>query len=286
MLKRIPKSDISIRPFKAYKEWDKASAGVTLLEALDGDYTSNDANTITTGLLSGSVYNKYSVFGQLRAQFYNGKENDPFYRLGSKTNVYDETDPERFLSGSAKVISIPQNCIGDGIKKGSFQLITNGSYYVDDMYSNLIKSGTTHKPIQLSPYLLEYVQANPETKIYVGSDSQNRGPETVYCTAVVLRYRSRGCHVLYHKTKVPIVRDFWSRLWRETEMSIETALFIVENSPLKIESIDLDFNDDEYKASNKLVAASKGWVQASGFKSTTKPALQIATRAADHAIRV
>jgi hypothetical protein len=145
MLKRIPKSDISIRPFKAYKEWDKASAGVTLLEALDGDYTSNDANTITTGLLSGSVYNKYSVFGQLRAQFYNGKENDPFYRLGSKTNVYDETDPERFLSGSAKVISIPQNCIGEGIKKGSFQLIADGSYYVDDMYSNLIKSGSTHR---------------------------------------------------------------------------------------------------------------------------------------------
>jgi len=68
-------------------------------------------------------------------------------------------------------------------------------------------------------------------------------------------------------------------------MSIEAALFIAENSPLKIESIDLDFNDDEYKASNKLVAASKGWVQAAGFKSTTKPALQIATRAADHIIR-
>jgi predicted RNase H-related nuclease YkuK (DUF458 family) len=101
----------------------------------------------------------------------------------------------------------------------------------------------------------------------------------------VLRYRSRGCHVLYNKFKVPIVRDFWSRLWRETELSIEAALFITENSPLKIESIDLDFNDDEYKASNKLVAASKGWVQAAGFKSTTKPALQIATRAADHIIR-
>ena len=90
---------------------------------------------------------------------------------------------------------------------------------------------------------------------------------------------------MYHKTKVPIVKDFWSRLWKETELSIEAALFITENSPLKIESIDLDFNDDEYKASNKLVAASKGWVSATGFKSTTKPALQIATRAADHIIR-
>jgi len=151
--------------------------------------------------------------------------------------------------------------------------------------NKVFKSGTTGRPINLINYILDYIKEYPETKIYVGTDSQNRGPETIYATTVVLRYRTRGCHVLYHKTRVPLVRDFWSRLWRETEMSIETATFIVENSPLKVESIDLDFNDDEYKASNKLVSASKGWVSAAGFRSTTKPALQIATRAADHIIR-
>ncbi len=151
--------------------------------------------------------------------------------------------------------------------------------------NKVFKSGTTGRPINLINYILDYIKEYPETKIYVGIDSQNRGPETIYATTVVLRYRTRGCHVLYYKTRVPLVRDFWSRLWRETEMSIETATFIVENSPLKVESIDLDFNDDEYKASNKLVSASKGWVSAAGFKSTTKPALQIATRAADHIIR-
>jgi len=151
--------------------------------------------------------------------------------------------------------------------------------------NRVFKSGTTTRPINLIEYILDYIKEYPETKIYVGSDSQNRGPETIYATAVVLRYRTKGCHVLYYKTRVPLVRDFWSRLWRETEMSIETATFITENSPLKIESIDLDFNDDEYKASNKLVSASKGWVSAAGFRSTTKPSLQIATRAADHIIR-
>ena len=145
MLKRIPKSDISIRPFKAYKEWNKASAGVTLLEAIDGNYASNDTNDISVGLLSGSIYNKHSVFGQLRAQFYNGHEDNPFNRLGSKTHIYDITNPERFLSGSAKVISIPQNCIGEEIKKGSFQLISDDGNYIDDMYSNLIESGSTHR---------------------------------------------------------------------------------------------------------------------------------------------
>jgi predicted RNase H-related nuclease YkuK (DUF458 family) len=149
----------------------------------------------------------------------------------------------------------------------------------------VFKSGTTHKPINLISYILKYITEYPETKIYVGSDSQNRGPETVYCTTIVLRYRQKGGHVLYHKSKVPIVRDFWSRLWRETEMSLETALFITENSPLKVESIDLDFNDDEFKASNKLIAASRGWITSAGFKCTTKPAQQVATRAADHMIR-
>ena len=151
--------------------------------------------------------------------------------------------------------------------------------------NKVFKSGTTHKPINLVSYILEYLKEHPETKIYVGTDSQNRGPETVYATAIVLRYRARGCHVLYHKVKMPIIKDFWSRLWREVEMSVETATFLVENSPLHVETIDLDFNDDEYKASNKLVAASKGWVQAAGFKPTIKPNMQIATRAADHIIR-
>jgi hypothetical protein len=181
MLKRIPKSDISIRPFKAYKEWDKTSAGVTLLEAVDGNYTSNDANTITTGLLSGSIYNKYSVFGQLRAQFYNGKENDPFYRLGSKTNVYDETNPERFLSGSAKVISIPQNCIGDGIKKGSVLLNDGGTYYVDDKYSNLVLSGSNHRIGNVFYNQgLVVITSGSNSKLGGTWDIQYKSTETIY----------------------------------------------------------------------------------------------------------
>ena len=90
MLKRIPKSDISVRPFKAYKDWafDNDSAEITVLEAVSGDYTSTDSNVITTGSLSGSSYNKHSVYGQLRAQFYNGHEDNPFVRIGNKSKNY------------------------------------------------------------------------------------------------------------------------------------------------------------------------------------------------------
>ena len=130
MLKRIPKSDISIRPFKAYKEWSFDS-GSTEISVLEADISSND--------LSG-LYPKNSIYGQLKAQFYNGLEDNPFIRFGEKTSFYSNNPKvqERFLSGSAKVISIPQIYVGEGIKKGSVNLIDNGTTYFDDSYGNLI----------------------------------------------------------------------------------------------------------------------------------------------------
>lgn len=140
MLKRIPKSDISIRPFKAYKEWDKTSASASLLIAEEGVYSSTDETTPTIGYLNGIAYNKHSLFGQLKAQFYNGNEDNPFLRFGGKINEYETASAarDRFLSGSAKVISIPQIAIGEGIKKGSAFLIDGDKTYVDDAYGNMI----------------------------------------------------------------------------------------------------------------------------------------------------
>ena len=149
MLKRIPKSDISIRPFKAYKEWsfnESSTGSISLLEAVLGQYDSSGSNIITTGNLSGSSFNKHSVYGQLRAQFYNGNEDNPFTRTGHKNNQYDNADAskDRFLSGSAKVISIPQIYVGEGIKKGSVLLVEGNTEYTDDSYGNIIDtSGDT-----------------------------------------------------------------------------------------------------------------------------------------------
>jgi len=140
MLKRIPKSDISIRPFKAYKEWsfDETSTEITLLEAN------------VTSSISSSHYPKNSIYGQLKAQFYNGLEDNPFLRFGDKTNVYEtsNTGRDRFLNENAKVISIPQIYVGEGIKKGSVSLTDNGKTYVD-ISGNLIDSAGDYIDIVL-----------------------------------------------------------------------------------------------------------------------------------------
>jgi hypothetical protein len=137
MLKRIPKSDISIRPFKAYKTWTfvSGSTDVSVLSAFEADYTST-----LTASANGLSFYQNALYGQLRAQFYNGTEDNVFIRSGYKTNVYNADSPlttERFLSGSATIISIPQRFVGDGIKPGSVKLNANGTIYVDDGFSNI-----------------------------------------------------------------------------------------------------------------------------------------------------
>ncbi len=144
MLKRIPKSDISVRPFKAYKEWNETSANVSVLIAENGNYADTQMFDISTGHLSGSTYNKHSVYGQIKSTFYNGREDSPIERYGIKTNEFTifTKVKERYLSGSAVVISIPENCVGEGIKRGSVFLGDGTNSYFDDGFGNLTGLGT------------------------------------------------------------------------------------------------------------------------------------------------
>ena len=139
MLKRIPKSDISIRPFKAYKEWDRATSNASVFEAENILYSNNTTASVSEGYLSGSEYNRVSVYGQLKGQFYNGNEDNPFLRFGSKKNYYETAAlaKERYIEDYAKVISIPQIAVGEGIKKFSVTLVDSSTTYVDDGYGNI-----------------------------------------------------------------------------------------------------------------------------------------------------
>jgi hypothetical protein len=134
MLKRIPKSDISIRPFKAYKEWNFTSGSTEIDVLLASDVSSS----YSTG--DNLSFQQTAIYAQLKAQFYNGNENDPFKRVGAASLDYNSSTltKDRFLSGSAKVISIPQKYIGEGVKKGSLTLTNGDAIYGDDTYGNII----------------------------------------------------------------------------------------------------------------------------------------------------
>jgi len=134
-------------------------------------------------------------------------------------------------------------------------------------------------------HTLKILQETPYCEIHVGTDSQNHGPLSRYVTAIAYRYGHNGVHYVYNLNSVPRISDIWTKLWGETERSIEIAEYLRNNIPGITINIDMDFNSDENFDSNKLIAASKGWATSLGYKVNVKPDNQIATRAADYQCR-
>ena len=267
MLKRIPKSDISIRPFKAYKEWsfDNNSTEIDLLEA-----------NISSSDLSG-LYPKSSIYGQLRAQFYSGNEDNPFTRTGHKNNIYnnDGASKDRFLSGSAKVITIPQIYVGEGIKKGSVSLIENGREFIDDSYGNLLASGSgtyinfTALDLEGSTFNFTDLSSVPysatisdifmdmqeaELHIQIGSDSfvceiisMNNEEGVIYVNNATFLQGNAGTlklgNVFYNQGIITITRSVNSTLLGGWDLSFKSTKTIYENEYLLI------VNQDEFNVS-------------------------------------
>tara|TARA_B100001057_G_scaffold397561_1_gene407757 strand:+ start:165 stop:623 length:459 start_codon:yes stop_codon:yes gene_type:complete len=127
----------------------------------------------------------------------------------------------------------------------------------------------------------EIIKKNPLVEVHVGTDSQSLAKMTQYITVIAYRYGNSGVHYILKKNGVPQIKDLWTRLWKETELSIDIAESIKKSLNV-IPEIDLDYNENENFKSNKLVNASKGLANSLGYKVNIKPHIQIATRAADY----
>jgi predicted RNase H-related nuclease YkuK (DUF458 family) len=140
-------------------------------------------------------------------------------------------------------------------------------------------SGETVDVVQ---HTLGVLKEHPICEIHIGTDSQVRGRRTVYVTVIAYRYGIRGAHYIYNKEIVDHkIKDTWSRLWGETERSVEVAQWFQSKINVPV-TLDMDFNQDEHFESFKLISASQGWAVSLGYKVSTKPDIQIATKAADH----
>jgi len=154
VFKSISPSDISITPFKSYKEWsitDKTSGSFGLhvqegvfnsgsLNLGDGSFDltpfpTNSVKLITDVQISSSF--KSIIHDSIKHLYYNSPD-DPFRRFGG-TNIFTES---REIHDRIIVLSIPQKMFGEEIKKNSITLIDSGSgdkiIITDDGNGNLI----------------------------------------------------------------------------------------------------------------------------------------------------
>ena len=141
--------------------------------------------------------------------------------------------------------------------------------------------GTSIDPIA---YTQNMVSKHPMITIHVGTDSQCVAKKTQYATVIAYRLGNRGVHYIVRKIGVPKIKDLWTRLWKETEMSINIAEKMKNALGIEVQ-IDMDYNEDESFKSNRLVNASRGWANSLGYQVNMKPNIQVATRAADHHCR-
>jgi len=180
MLKRIPKSDISIRPFKAYKEWSFVSGSdINLMEAENtGLY--NSANDVT--LSNGVTYNKHSLYGQLNSLFYANVDN-PLYRVGTKSNQPAIVSGERVFNGKAKILAIPQSIFGEEIKKGSLTLTDSAIpfTFTENGSGSLISGSTIVGDIFYDHGLVVYTHtASIDTTLVGDWQLDFKSTETIY----------------------------------------------------------------------------------------------------------
>ena len=135
---------------------------------------------------------------------------------------------------------------------------------------------------ELHTYVKKYLDQHKgfDVKIYLGCDSQTKGNQTIYATTVVFHVATSGCHVIYKKETMPVIKDMWTRLWKEAEKSVDVAVYLRERG-IEIDTVDLDYNIDPKYGSNKLVSAAVGYVESLGFKARCKPELLPGCYAAD-----
>jgi hypothetical protein len=142
------------------------------------------------------------------------------------------------------------------------------------------RSLSNEKVVDLIPYLKEKLSESDNIAIYIGCDSQNIGGKTVYACVIVLHYGNNGGHVLYSRMKVDRIRERFTKLWKEVEISMEVAEYLNENG-IRAKYIDIDLNPDPRYGSNNVLRAALGFVESYGYTARCKPESFAASCAAD-----
>lgn len=142
--------------------------------------------------------------------------------------------------------------------------------------------------VNLMDHIIQQIEKTPNLSIYIGTDSQNsskkgkRGNRTTYVSVVLFRYGRRGAHFVYSKTHVTKIKDRYTRLSKEAEMTIELAEKITSEIPVKITALEFDFNSRIVTESTRVVAPAVGWAESLGYAAKVKPETLLSIRAADH----
>lgn len=143
MFKQIPKSDISERQFKVYKEWVADETDYPIITAYD-EGTLFDPDTSNSVNVNGNTIYTTPLYRSIISKYYSSKGN-VFTQYGMMKNPALWGN-ERYYEDIIYVVSIPQSRYGEEMKKGSivFQHPNELEPYIDNGYGSLITANPTY----------------------------------------------------------------------------------------------------------------------------------------------
>ena len=140
-------------------------------------------------------------------------------------------------------------------------------------------------------YINAYMSKNKDAKyeIYVGCDSQVNTNRTMYSVVIgihtIIDGIGRGVHIIHtreiDKKFGNSKGEIFTRLWKEVDKIVETALFLKDNGiDTKDIGTHVDANANERYASNMIYSSAIGYLNSLGFNVEGKPNAWAATYAA------
>lgn len=126
-----------------------------------------------------------------------------------------------------------------------------------------------------------------EMKLYVATDSQNRGNKTLYASVIVIYRVGKGGHVILWREYVNRIHDMERKLRLEGYRTMEIAQKIMDEDPDlgKLIIVHFDFNSDAQFPSYKLTNEFVGWAKGIGLRAEIKPLSYVAMHVADNFVQ-
>lgn len=136
-------------------------------------------------------------------------------------------------------------------------------------------------------YVKNYIEEHKDinVEILIGTDSQNKGNNTIYSTVIVLYNPGHGGHCIFKRWKTKKEKIKNVRLLKEVEESLNIANELVEHDIQKPKYIDLDINPNPKYKSNEVYQTAKGWVESMGYEVRFKTIAPLVTTAADWLVK-
>lgn len=121
-------------------------------------------------------------------------------------------------------------------------------------------------------------------KIVVGTDSQTTNHQTLFVSALIIHRVGKGARFYYQKLKNKPIRDLPSRIYKETELSLNLIESLNKNGLSQLLTnwpLEIHIDIGQQGETRKLIQEVVGWVTSIGYVVKIKPNSYAASTVAD-----